>query len=113
MALTYSFPNLEPVCCSMSSSYCCFLTCIQISQEAGKVIWYSLLFKNSPQYFVIHTVKGFDIINKAEIDVFLNLSCFFDDASDVGSLISSTSAFPKSILNILKFSVHVLSKPSL
>ena len=66
--LTYSFPNLEPVCCSMSSSNCCFLMCIQISQEAGQVVWYSHLFQNFPQFIVIHTVKGFGIVNKAEID---------------------------------------------
>ena len=67
---------LEPVCCSMSSSNCCFLTCVQISQEAGKVVRYSHLFKNFPQFFMIHTVKGFGIVNKAEIDVFLEVSCF-------------------------------------
>ena len=66
----YSFPNLEPVCCFMSGSNCCFLTCIQISQEAGKVIWYSHLLKNFPQFVVIYTVKGFAISNKAEVDVF-------------------------------------------
>ena len=71
--------RLEPVCCSMSSSNCCFLTCVQISQEAGQVVWYSYPFKNVPQFIVIHTVKGFGIVNKAEIDVFLELSCFFDD----------------------------------
>ena len=69
----------------MSSSNCCFLTCIQISQEAGQVVWYSHLFQNSPQFIVIHTVKGFGIVNKAEIDVFLELSCFFDDPADVGN----------------------------
>ena len=68
---------LEPVCCSMSSSNCCFLTCIQISQEAGQVVWYSHLSQNFPPFIVIHTVKGFGIVNKAEIDVFLELSCFF------------------------------------
>ena len=77
-ALIFSFPDLEPVCCSMSSSNCCFLTCIQASQEAGQVVWYSHLFQNFPQFLVIHTVKGFGIVNKAEIDVFLELSCFFD-----------------------------------
>ena len=76
----YSFSYLEPVYCSMSSSNCCFLICIQVSQEAGHVVWYSHLF----QFIVIHTVKGFDIVNKAEIDVFLELSCFFDDPADVG-----------------------------
>ena len=70
----YSFSYVEPVCCSMSSSNCCFLTCIQISQEAGHVVWYSHLFQNFPQFIVIHTVKGFGIVNKAEIDVFLELS---------------------------------------
>ena len=107
----YSFPHLEPVCCSMSSSNCCFLTCIQISQEAGKVVWYSHLFQNFPQFIVIHTVKGFGIVNKAEIDVFLELSCFFDDPMDVGNLIYA--AFSKSSLNIWKFLVHILLKTSL
>ena len=82
-ALTYSFSYLEPVYCSMSSSNCCFLTCIQISQEAGQVVWYSQLFQNFPQFIVIHTVKGFVIVNKAEIDVFLKLSCFFGDPTDL------------------------------
>ena len=67
----------------MYSSNCCFLTCIQISQEAGQVVWYSHLFQNFPQFFVIHTVKGFGIVNKAEIDVFLELSCFFHDPEDI------------------------------
>ena len=72
----------------MSSSNCCFLTCIQISQEAGQVVWYSHLLKNFPQCIVIHTVKGFGIVNKAEIDVFLELSYFFHDPVDVGNLIA-------------------------
>ena len=97
----------------MSSSNCCFLTCIQISQEAGKVVWYSHLLKNFPQLVVIHTVKGFDIVNKAETDVFLELSCFFNNPVDVGNLISGSSAFSKSSLNIWKFLVHALLKPSL
>ena len=97
----------------MSSSNCCFLTCIQISQEAGQVVWYSHLFKNFPQFVVIHTVKGFGIVNKAEVDVFLELSCFFNDPADVGNLISGSSAFSKSILNIWKFIVHILLKPGL
>ena len=95
----------------MSSSNCCFLTCLQIFQEAGQVIWYSHLFKNFPQFVVIHTVKGFGIVNKAEIDVFLELSCFFHDLGDVGNLISGSSAFSKSSLNIWKFMVHILLKP--
>ena len=73
----YSFPNLEQVHCSMSSSNYCFLTWIQISQEMAKEVWYSHLFQNFPQFVVIHTVKGFGIVNKAEVDVFLELSCFF------------------------------------
>ena len=109
----YSFSYLEPVCCSMSSSNCCFLDCIQVSQEAGQVVWYFHLFQNFPQFIVIHTVKGFGIVNKAEIDVFLQLSCFFDDLADVGNLISDSSAFSKSSLNIRKFTVHDLLKPGL
>ena len=109
----YSFPDLEPVCCSTSSSNCCFLTCIQVSQEAGQVVWHSHLFQNFPQFIVIHTVKGFNIVNKAEVDVLLELSCFFDDAADVGNLISGSSAFSKSSLNIWKFTVQVLFKPGL
>ena len=107
----HSFPHLEPVCCSMSSLNCCFLTCIQVSQETGQVVWYSHLFQNFPQFVVIHTVKGFGIVNKA--DVFLELSCFFDDPSDVGNLISGSSAFYKTSLNIWKFTVLILLKPGL
>ena len=88
----YSFPDLEPVCCSIHNSHCCFLTCIQISQEAGQVDWYSHLFKNFPQFIVIHTVKGFGIVNKAY--VFLELSCFFNDPVDVGNLISGSFKNP-------------------
>ena len=109
----YSFPNLEPDCCPMSSSNSCFLTCTQISQEVGEMVWYSHLLKNFPLFVVIHTVKGFGIVNKAEEDVFLELSCLFHDPADVGNLISGSSAFSKSSLNIWKFSVHVLLKPGL
>ena len=109
----YSFPYLETVCCSMSSSNYCFLICIQISQEADQVVWYSHLFQNFPQFIVIHTVKGFGKVNKAEIDVFLELSCFFHDPADVGNSISGSSVFSKSNLNIWKFKVHVVLKPSL
>ena len=77
------------------------------------MVWYSHLPNNFPQFVVIHTVKGFGIVNKAEVDVFLELSCFFDDPADVGSLISDFSAFSKSSLNIWKFAVHVLLKPGL
>ena len=104
---------MEPVCCSMSSYNCCLLTYIQISQEAGKVIWYSHLFKNFPQFIVIYTVKGFVIVNKAEVDVFLELFCFFNNPADVGNLISGSSVFSNSSLNMWKFTVHVLLKPGL
>ena len=73
----------------MSGSNCCYLSCIQVSQETGKVVWYSHLLKNFPQFVVIHTVKSFGIVNKAEVDVFLELSCFFDDPAYVGSHVIS------------------------
>ena len=98
----------------MSGSNCCFLTGIQISQEAGKVVWYSHLFKNFPQLDVIHTVKEVnEVVNEAEVDVFLEFSCFFDDPTDVDNLISGSSASCKSSLNIWKFIVHVLLKAAL
>ena len=90
----------------MSSSNYCFLTCIQVPQEVGQVVWYSHLFQNFPQFIVIHTVKGFGVVNKAEIDAFLELSYFFDDPADVGNLISGSSAFSKTSLDIWKFMVH-------
>ena len=86
---------------------------MQISLEVGQVVWYSHLFPNFPQFIVIHTVTGFGIVSKAEIDVFLELSCFFDDPVDVGNLISDSSAFSKVSLIIWKFMVHVLLKPGL
>ena len=92
---------------------CCFLTSIQITQEAGQVVWYSHLFQNFPQFIVIHIVKGYGIVNKAEIDVFLELSCFFNDPADVGNLISGSSAFSKFSLNTWKFMFHLLLKPGL
>ena len=97
--LMYSFPDLEPVCCSMSSSNCCFLTCIQISQEQGQVVWYSHLFQNFPQFIVIHTVKGFGIINKEEIDVFLELSCFFNNPTICNLQFAIWSLVPLPFLN--------------
>ena len=94
----------------MSGSNCCFLTCIQISQEAGKVVWYSHLFRNVPHFVVIHTVKAFGVVKEAEIDVFLELSCFFYDSVDVGNLISGSSAFSKPSLNIqIQLELEVLS----
>ena len=105
----YSFSTLEPVSCSMSGSNCCILTCIQISQEAGKLVWYSHLFKNFPQFFVN---QNFGIANEAEVDV-LELFCFLYDQMDIGNLISGFSAFSKFSLNIWKFMVHVLLNPGL
>ena len=97
----------------MSSSNCCFLTCIQVTQEASQVVWYAHLFQNFLQFIVIHIVKSFGIVNKAEIDVFLEFSCFFNDPTDVGNLISGSSAFSKTSLNIWKFMVCVLLEPGL
>ena len=97
----------------MSSSNYGFLTCIQISQEAGQVVWYSPLLKNFPQFVVIHTAKGFGVVYKAEVGFFLELSCFFNDPMDVGNLISVSSAFSKSILNTWRFMIHILLKPGL
>ena len=88
--------------------YLLHLTSTQISQEAGKVVWYSHLLKNFPQFVVIYTVKGFGIVNKAESDIFLELCCFFYDLTVVGNIISGSSAFSKTSLNIWKFSVHIL-----
>ena len=98
------------VCCAMSSSQCCFLTCIQFSQEAGKVVWFSHLSFSTD---CCDSHKGFGIVNKAEVDVFLELSCFFDNSVDVGNLISGSSAFSESSLNIWNFTVHILVKPGL
>ena len=97
----------------MSSSTCCFLTCIQISQKTVQVVWYSHFLKNFPQFVLIHIVKGFGVVNKVEVDIFLEFSCFFDDTTDVDNLISSSSAFFKSSLNIWKFTVQVLLKTDL
>ena len=88
----YSFPNFESVHYSMSSSNCCLLTCIQFSQEADKVVWYSHLFKKFSQFVVIHTVKGFGVVNEAEVDVFLEFLCFLYDPTYVGNLISGSPA---------------------
>ena len=104
----YSFTDLELFRCCISSSNCRFLTCMQVSQEAGKVVWYSHLFNNFSQFIVIYRVKGFSIASEAEVDVLLEFSCFFYDPVDVGNLISGSSAFSKFSLNIWKFSVHLL-----
>ena len=93
--------------------FCCFLTCMHVSQKAGKVVWYFHFFKNFAQFVVIHTVKGSSIVNEAGVDVFLELICFLCNPTDVGNLISGSSAFSKSSLYIWKFSVHMLLKPGL
>ena len=108
----YSFPNLEQVHCFMLGSNSYILTCIQISQEAGKIVWYSHLFQNFPVCCDPHS-QSLWYISEAEVDVFLEFSCFFCDPRDVGDLISDCSAFSKSSLNIWKFTVHLLLKPSL
>ena len=107
-----SFSYLEPVCCSMSSSNCCFLTCIQVSQEAGQVVWYSHLLKNFPVYCDLHSQRLWRN-QKAEVDVLLVFFCFFYDPVDVENLIYGSSPFSKSSLNIWKFSIHILLKPHL
>ena len=97
----------------MSGSNSCFLTCIQVSQEIGKVVWYSHILKNFPQFAVIHVVKGFCIDHKTEVDVFLEFSYFLYDPTNVGNLISGSSVLSKPSLYISKFSVYILQKPSL
>ena len=116
--MMYFFTNFEPVHYSTSSSNCCFLIFIQASWEIGEVDWYSHLFKNCPHsqrlYFVlIHIIKDFSVVNEAEVDIFLEFSCFFCYPKHVGNLISGSPGFSKSSLYIWKFSVHVLLKPSL
>ena len=108
----YSFPYLEPVCCSLFGSNCCFLTCIQISQEAGKMVQYSHLLKNFPQLAVIYTVKGFGVINKADVEVFWN-SLAFSMIQQMLAIWSLLPVFSKSILNIWKFMVHIWLNPGL
>ena len=112
--MTYSFHNFEPVHHFMSNSNCCFLTRIQISQEAGKVRWSGIpIFFRIFQFVLIHTVKGFSTVNEAEVDVFMKFPCFFYDPADVSNLISDSSTFSKSSLYSWKSSVHILLKPSL
>ena len=107
-SLTYSFPYLEPFCCSMSSSNYCFLTCVRNSQEASQVVWYAHLFKNFPVFVVVPTVKGFGIVNKA--DVFLELS-LFPWSSGCWQFDLWFLSFFKTSLNIWNFMVHILLKP--
>ena len=108
-----SFPDSETVCCPMSNSIRCFLISIQVSQEADKAVCYCHHLNIFPQFVMIHILKGFGVVNKTEVDVFLKLSCFFHDPMDVGDLISGSSAFSKSNLNIWTLTVHILLKPGL
>ena len=108
-SLAVLLSNLELLHCSMSSSNFCFLTCIQVSQESGNVVWYSHLYKNVLQFVVIHSVKGFGIVNEAEVDDFSRILL----PVEVGNLISGSSAFSESSLYIWKFSGHILLKPGL
>ena len=97
----------------MFSSNCCFLTCIQISQEAGQVVWYSHLLKNFLQFVVIHTTTDFSVVNEAEVDVFLEFSCFLYDPMNIGNLISGSSTYSKPSWYIWKFLVHLVLRASL
>ena len=99
--------------CSIQGSNCCFLTHIWVSQERGKMVWYSHLFKNFSQFVMIHIVKGFSTVNETEVDIFLEFLCFLYDPANVGNLISASSAFSKPSLNIWTFSVYAMLKPSL
>ena len=112
-SLDVFFSNFESACHSTSSSNCCFLTCIQVSQEAGKVVWYSHLLKNFQQFVVNHKIEGFGIVNKAEVDIFLEFPCYFYDPVCVGNLISGSSTFSKSSLNVWDFLVHILLQSGL
>ena len=109
----YSFLNFEPDHCYMSSSNCCLLSYTQVSQETGKVVWYSHLFKNFPQFVTIHIVKDFSIVSETEVDVFLESLALSMIPVNVVNLTSGSPAFPKSSLYIWNFSVHILLKPSL
>ena len=108
----YSFPDLEPVSCSISRSNCCFLRCIQASQEAAQVVWYSHLFKNFPQFVVLHPVKGFGIVNKAKVNVFLYYLAFLV-MQQCWQFDPGSSAFSKPSLNIWMFTVYIMLKPGL
>ena len=108
----YSFPNFEPVCCSCFGSKCCFLTCIPISQEAGQVVWYSHLFRNFPQFVMVRRVKGFSVVNEAEVDVFLEFFCF-SMVQWMLAIWSIPLPFSQSGLYIWPLSSHVLLKPNL
>ena len=113
MYMTYFFPNMNQSVVRCPVLTVASWTCIQVSQKTGKVVWYSHLLKNFPQFIVIHTVKGFSLVNEAETDVFLEFPCFLCGPTNVGNLVSGSSVFSKPNLYIWKFLVHVLLKPSL
>ena len=104
------FLDFEPISCSIQGSNCCFLTCIQVSQKTGKIVWYSHLSKSFPQFFMIH--KGVSIVNETEIDVSLTSPCFLYNPVNVGNLISSSSSFSKPSLDIWKFLFRIMLKPT-
>ena len=112
-SLVILLSNLEPISCSTQYSNCCFLTRIPVFQETGKMVWYSHLFNSFSHFVMIHTVKGFSIVDKREVDVFLEFPSFLYDPVNVADLISGSSAFSKTSLNIWKFMVHVWLKPGL
>jgi len=111
--MSYSFLTLEPISCSIQGSNCYFLIHIQVSQETGTMVWYSRLSKSFPQFVMIHIVKGFTIVDAIETDVFLKFPCFLYNPVNVGNLISSSSSFSKPSLNIWKFLVPIMLKPSM
>ena len=107
------FLNLEPISCSKQGSNCCFLTCTQVSQETGKIVWYPHLFKSFSQFVMIHTVKGFSVVDETEIDASLKCPGILYNPENVGNLISSSSSFSKPSLDIWKSLIHVTLKPSM
>ena len=111
--LWYSFFNLEPISCSIQGSSCCFLAHIQVSQETGKMFWYSHLFKSVSQFVMFHTVRGFSLVSETEEDIFVEFPCFLYDLANVGNLISASSSFSKPSLDTWKFLVCIILKPSM
>ena len=109
----YSFLNLEPISCSIQGSNCCFLTRIQVSHETGKMVWYSHVCKSFPQFIMIHKDKGFSLVDETEVDIFLEFSSFLYDPANVGNLISGSSSFSKPSLDIWKFLLCIMLKPSM
>ena len=109
----YWFLNLKPIMCSIRSSNCCFLTRIQVSQEKGKMVWYSHLSKSFPQFVMIHTVKGFIVVNETEIDVFLKFPYFLSNPENVDNLNFSSSSFSEPSSDIWKLLVHIMLKPNM